>query len=218
MNLVRCSKGHYYDADKSAGCPHCNEQPSDSVTIAMVSSGSLPTGADSEPVTVARTADSDPVTVSRTVSETAVMEDGYIPAVLPGDDGVTVSYYANKLSEPIQAEPVVGWLVCTAGTHFGESFNLKSGRNFIGRSAQMDVCLDGDTTVSRDRHAVVIYEPVERMFLAQAGDSRELFYVNDSVVLENVQLKPYDVISVGTVNLMLIPCCGKSFAWEDLEK
>ena len=78
--------------------------------------------------------------------------------------------------------------------------------------------MDGENSVSRDRHAVIIYEPRERMFIAQPGDSRELFYINDDVVLDNVVLKPYDVISLGKVDMMIIPCCTKEFAWEDLAK
>ncbi len=31
MNLVRCKNGHFYDADKSSSCPHCNEGTIDPV-------------------------------------------------------------------------------------------------------------------------------------------------------------------------------------------
>ena len=82
----------------------------------------------------------------------------------------------------------------------------------------MDVCLEGEPSVSRDRHAVIIYEPRGRVFIAQPGDSRELFYLNDKVVLDNEKLKPYDILSIGKVELMVIPFCTEKFAWEDLEK
>lgn len=137
---------------------------------------------------------------------------------LPDDDVPTRRYYEEAIATPVKAEPVVGWLVCTKGEYFGQSFTLKSGRNFIGRGRDMDICLEGERSVSRDRHAVIVYEPKERMFLAQAGDARELFYVNDDVVLDHVVLKANDIISLGKVDLMIIPCCTKEFAWEDLEK
>lgn len=243
MNLVKCSKGHFYDGDRYASCPHCNTQPSDSMTIAMPSGGSndmvaaVKPGGDNEPVTMARSAGSEPVTVSKKGSEEPVTQkdsgknadnlsyrkamdkiQGTSPIPDLDDEGVTVSYYDQKISEPVFQEPVVGWLVCTKGNYFGQSFSLKSGRNFIGRSPQMDVCLEGESSVSRSRHAVVVYEPVGRIFLAQAGEARELFYVNDNVVLDHVQLSPYDVISLGKVNLVFIPCCTKEFAWDDLKK
>ncbi len=234
MNLVKCSKGHFYDGDKFASCPFCAESSApagggDSVTVSLPSGGSndvtmaLSSGsASAEPVTQASySMDSEPMTQKSSMPETAVsfsdvMQNAQSYQAMPDDDNRTVSYYSQKITQPVMKEPVVGWLVCTKGKYFGQSFTLKSGRNFIGRSANMDVCLDGENSVSRDRHAVIIYEPRERMFIAQPGDSRELFYINDDVVLDNVVLKPYDVISLGKVDMMIIPCCTKEFAWEDL--
>ncbi|MGN0158200.1 MAG: FHA domain-containing protein [Brotaphodocola sp.] len=230
MNLLKCNKGHFYDGDKFASCPFCaGSSPSqDSVTVSLPSGGSndvtmamsSEASVSSEPVTVASY--SEPMTQKSVVPEPVSFADAMQHAqnysLEPEDDNRTISYYSQKISQPVLQEPVVGWLVCTKGKYFGQSFNLKSGRNFIGRSSAMDVCLEGENSVSRDRHAVIIYEPRERMFIAQPGDSRELFYINDEVVLDNVVLKPYDVISLGKVDMMIIPCCTKEFAWEDLTK
>lgn len=240
MNLLKCSKGHFYDGDRYADCPHCNTHLADSMTISMPSGGSKEstTGRnmeqDGEPVTMAKPADDEPATVahwealdpSTQGSAGGSSYEDINPVILdggsasgPDDEGVTLSYFSRNISPEVKAaDPVVGWLVCRKGEYFGQSFSLKSGRNFVGRSPQMDICLLNEPSVSRDRHAVIIYEPVGRIFLAQAGDSRELFYVNDNVVLDNVQLKPYDVISVGKTDLFFIPCCTKEFSWDDLEK
>lgn len=232
MNLVKCSKGHFYDGDRFASCPHCGggTPSADSVTISLPSGGSsdvtvaLSPSASEESVTVSRNDYSEPVTMKSQIipakepvsTLSDLMDEAQDVQSGPSDEGMTVSYYSQKITQPVLREPVVGWLVCTSGKYFGQSFCLKSGRNFVGRSAKMDVCLEGENSVSRDRHAVIIYEPVGRIFIAQPGDSRELFYVNDDVVLDNVVLKPYDVISLGRVNMMMIPCCTKEFAWEDL--
>lgn len=109
--------------------------------------------------------------------------------------------------------PVVGWLVCTEGKHKGQSFNLYHGKNFIGRNSDMDVWLKNDPSVSRIRHAIIIYEPRERVFFAQPGESHELFYVNDSVVLSTTQLKDRDRISVGETTLIFVPFCSEDFTW-----
>ena len=74
------------------------------------------------------------------------------------DENCTVGYYAQVLG----VEPVVGWLVCIRGAYRGESFRLKSGRNFIGRAANMDIVLGADQSVSRLRHAAVVYDPRSR--------------------------------------------------------
>ena len=56
-------------------------------------------------------------------------------------------------------DPVVGWLVCLAGPDRGKDFRLHAEKNFIGRAPNMDVCVAGDETVSRERHAMVIFDP-----------------------------------------------------------
>ena len=133
------------------------------------------------------------------------------------DDAKTISIYQNnKVETPVMA-PTVGWLVCTKGKFYGQDFRLKSGRNFIGRGAGMDVALAGENTVSRERHATIIHEPRQNIFIAQPGESRELFYVNGNVVLSPVQLKKNDILQIGEVCLMLIPCCDDVFNWDKEE-
>jgi hypothetical protein len=115
-------------------------------------------------------------------------------------------------------EPVVGWLVCVDGNHLGKDFRLVSGRNFIGRSTKMDVVLDGDASVSRESHAVVVYEPKGNIYLIQPGSSKELSYLNDEVVLESKIIKVNDIITVGATKLMFIPCCSDKFTWAETKK
>jgi len=208
MNLLRCGNGHYYDADKYSECPHCMQLNRHDLTQTIPEAINVqPT----EPLDFSGFTDSvgehDKPAVSEGFTEIGV-------TVTEPEADLTVGYYANL----IEKEPVVGFLVCTKGHYFGDSFELKSGRNFVGRSGNMDIILDMDTAVSRDRHAIVIYEPKSRKFIAQAGDSRAMFYVNNEVVLTTQELKTYDRISVGNSELMLIPCCGPEFSWEEEKK
>ena len=106
------------------------------------------------------------------------------------------------------------WLVCTEGKRRGQEYRLKAGRNFIGRSPNMDVALEGETSVSREGHAIVAYEPHQSIFIAQPGSASELFYLNGNVVLSAVQIKRNDRLQLGDVELMLIPCCDENFKWE----
>lgn len=112
--------------------------------------------------------------------------------------------------------PCVGWLVSLGGAHIGTDFRLKVGKNFVGRSPQMDIALTEDKSVSRDRHAIVVYEPKEHLYLVQPGEASTLVYKNNEVVLSPVKLAAYDVITVGDVNLLFIPLCNKQFNWSDL--
>ena len=78
--------------------------------------------------------------------------------------------------------------------------------------------LSTDASVSREKHAIIIYEPHERTFIAQPGESSELYYLNGKVVLNNEILKSHNVLEIGNTKLLFVPLCGESFSWEDVKK
>lgn len=205
MNLTKCSNGHFYDSDTYPACPHCggNSGGSENVTVAFNGSGD----------SVSATVDLDSITPKVTNSPNDMIPDATVMSTVL-DDSKTISIYPGNKSEEQPTSMVVGWLVCTKGKMYGRDFRLKLGRNFIGRGTDMDVCLAGEMTVSRDRHATIIYEPRKNIFIAQPGEARELFYVNGEVVLSPLQLKKNDVLQIGDVYLMLIPCCDDIFTWD----
>lgn len=205
MNLLKCSNGHYYDGDAYSSCPHCKGQgAADNPTVAL----DIPAAGGGE-VTVAMPSNDEGPTLSGALN---TVRDGF-GTVLPSDDQKTVSFFSES---PVLAEkdPVVGWMVCVKGNLYGQDFRLKTGRNFIGRGDGMDVCLKGEKTVSRDRHAILIYEPKQNLFLAQPGETKELIYLNGSVVLTPTIMKKNDVLQVGDISLMLIPCCDDVYRWQ----
>ena len=122
----------------------------------------------------------------------------------------------SEKKKPHSSAPCVGWLIAINGSHIGQDFRLVTGKNFIGRGDDMDVCLSEEKSVSRNRHAVVVYEPKKHLYLVQPGESSTLVYHNDDVVLNPVELSPYDQITVGDVNMVFIPLCNRDFNWSDL--
>jgi len=120
----------------------------------------------------------------------------------------TPAPHVNKVSTPC-----VGWLVALGGEHIGTDFRLKVGKNFIGRSPKMDIALTEDKSVSRERHAIVVYDPKSNMYLIQPGDSSSLAYHNNNLLLTPEKLEAYDMITVGDVNLLFMPLCGAKFSW-----
>ena len=134
----------------------------------------------------------------------------FFPSSAPGD-GRTHILYTGETS---QIEPVVGWLVCVLGSQQGLSFPLSGGRNRIGRSADMDVCLSSDPEVSRNMHCILTFDPASEAFYLQAGDGRGLTYLNATLLLTPRQLKPHDLIRVGATTLLFVPLCGESFHWN----
>lgn len=133
-----------------------------------------------------------------------------VPSTTPDDMVQTVGYYEN-----MQDQPVTGWLVIVGGPGRGKDFRLRPGRNYIGRSGDMDVVLDADQTVSRNKHAIIVFDPVSRATLCQPGESRELFYLNGRMVTEASALKPRDILSIGKTRLAFIPFCDEGFSWDD---
>ncbi len=194
MNLIRCAKGHFYDEEKHGKvCPYCEETAAEKEIEAQADT--------KEELVVEPRNNSNPLQMKPAKRE------------IEEDDNVTVGYF----SKVIGVEPVVGWLVCIKGEYRGESFKLKSGRNFIGRAANMDIVLSADYSISRNKHAAVVYEPRSRQFIVTAGDSRGLSYLNGEVILSNMKMNAYDVLEIGATSMMLIPCCGENFSWDELE-
>ena len=193
-NMLRCKNNqHFYDVDRfGENCPYC-DQGAGVDTVGIDDSGNK---IYTTPLTVA--------------------EDGSYGPTQPGDSPITKGYWDN-IDIPILVEPVVGWLVCVAGRHLGADFRLTAMRNFIGRDKTMDVALIGDGSVSRDKHAVIVYEPRGNVFIVMPGEARQLFYLNGEVVLSQKEIKANDVLELGESKLMFIPCCSDKFNWESVK-
>ncbi len=116
---------------------------------------------------------------------------------------------------PAGAEPVVGWLVCVKGEYFGQSFNLKTGNNSVGRAMNMDIPLAQEPSVSRNKHCVITFEPQNQVFYIQQGESSGLTYLNGNIVMTPTQMNAQDKIKLGTAEFILIPFCMDGFRWED---
>lgn len=130
--------------------------------------------------------------------------------VRPGESGASAPEYRYTNN------PITGWLVCIKGSNVGKAFPLVTGQNFIGRDSKMNVCLQNDLSVSRSKHGIIAYEPKNRCFYAQPGESHSLFYVNDKVVLNPIELKDRDKIEVGKHILVFVPFCDERFGWDDI--
>ncbi len=175
--MVRCTEGHFYDTSKHTGCPWCSKP------IDLESSSTDPTGAAAAMKT--RPLAPDP------------------GAGRPAAAGAGVTRRVGETETGVQ--PVVGWLVCVEGPDMGRDYRLHSEKNFIGRDATMDVALAKDETVSRQRHAILTFEPKKRTYWVQPGDSAGLVYVNEDVVHTPMQIGANDILEVGKSKLALVP-------------
>ncbi|MBQ8502752.1 MAG: FHA domain-containing protein [Clostridia bacterium] len=210
MEMIKCNNGHYYDVERYGDiCPHCNAGSGSGETYDMTMPISSFTSDGMTMPANSYSGDTDiPTFTLPSMSELDVTS----PPEFTTDDEETKT--VGFFKQAIGSEPVVGWLVCVEGNHLGEDFKLKAGKNFIGRTGGMDICLSGDQSVSREQHCAVLYDPRNNFFLVQPGSSRELSYLNDSVILNPVELKPYDAISVGESKLLFVPFCNDKFIWK----
>lgn len=131
-------------------------------------------------------------------------------AMANADDGKTQGFYSHLETAVV---PVVGWLVCVEGPDKGRDWRLVANKNAIGRSPQMPVALTGDNAVSRERHAVISFEPRRQVFTLLPGDGSGLVYRNGEEVLTPVVLEAHDRIELGKSTLLFVPLSGPKFSW-----
>lgn len=220
MSKVCCSKGHYYDPTKHTTCPYCGVAIDDFQVFAP--SGSNPYGntAPQTPGYSDGIGKTMPQGFGAAESFGNTAPQGFSPdpigRTMPKDMPVQTDQFKTvAMGTPTNSEiePVAGWLVCTNGKLRGKDFRVLAGRNKIGRESSNDICLSTDNTISRDEHANIIYDPRNNKFYVTQGSSRGLVYVNDNLVISDVQLNNYDKIRLGNVELVFIALCDEKFSW-----
>lgn len=206
MNLLRCNAGHYFDGDTFAECPHCAGS-GNSATIESVTVASRMTAPDA---TMAPTASTGWGHVPRNQDPGVTVPLDRSALV---DNDATIGVYARKDAE---VQPVTGWLVCIQGPSQGKDYRLIAGRNSVGRDSSNAVSISEDRSISRQKHAIVTYDPHSNSFFIQPGESSELCYINRKVVLDSMPLHADDVLTVGSTSLLFLPCCTDKFSWSML--
>ena len=136
-----------------------------------------------------------------------------IAAHRPSADDAAASGASPDAAAGRAAEPVVGWLVVAEGPARGRDFRLLAGRTTIGREASNGVVLGFDAHVSRERHAVVSYDPRANAFHLLPGDGSGLVYLNGAAVYAPVPLAAHDRVELGRTTLVFVPLCAEAFQW-----
>lgn len=123
----------------------------------------------------------------------------------------TVAYSATP-----EVEIPAGWLVCVKGVYRGHAFTCTTGKNRIGRNPNCNINLIEDPSISREPHAIIIYDPRGKKFYLQGGDGSGLVYHNSELLFTHAELKAYDSIQIGEkAEFVFVPLCGEKFTWDD---
>lgn len=208
--VIKCNKGHWYDAAVHANCPHCEREngrlgvlvdrvEEDDKTVSFMDlDGSL----------------EDQVSGSIQSSQDTV-DDFDIPDLFGStqeEDDKTMAFGFFGVAEEIQ--PVVGWLICISGEETGKDYRLHSGKNFIGRSNRMDVVLLKDPEIAREKHAAVVYDPRGHKFYLSPEEGN-FVYLNGVLLKESTQIKENDCIQAGKTEMVFVPYCKEERRWQE---
>ncbi|HKV53287.1 MAG TPA: FHA domain-containing protein [Candidatus Binataceae bacterium] len=190
--MVRCNRGHFYSPAQHSSCPYCGVKVDlDKFETQVVHQPGAAAAAGAAPG-----ASPGPAVVP--------------PQAAESEPGVT--RVVQRLGSGV--DPVVGWLVCVVGPDKGRDFRIHGQRNFIGRAPSMDIVVEHDDSVSRDKHAIVTYEPRKNEFWLAPGESSGLVYLNSELVNGPERLKARDIVEIGRTRLMFFPLCDEQFRWS----
>lgn len=185
MNLKRCDSGHLFDPSKHSLCPFCGVP---NLNLGETRGKRIPPPEQQE------------------LGPTRPR--GHQHAAKADEEKTR-----GVLNKKLGMDPVLGWLVCVKGPERGRDYRIRRERNFIGRSEKMDICIAGDKSISREKHAVISYNPKKNTFSFAPGETHSMVYVNGEDVGIATELKPYDRIEMGESELLFVPFCGEKFQW-----
>ncbi|MCL2663084.1 MAG: FHA domain-containing protein [Oscillospiraceae bacterium] len=199
MNMQQCAGGgHFYDASIHSECPYCKTDnvgatmPLDMGHTMPLAGGSSDIG---KTMPLAPGGDGD----NRTRAQGSVNDAGRTVAIIKEELGI---------------DPVVGWLISLEGKEKGRDYRIHTDNNYIGRGENMDICIRGDDTISRENHATISYDSRDKVFYFTPGDGRSIVRLNDKGVFSTAELNAYDILEIGKTKLVFMPLCGDRFEWE----
>lgn len=226
MTKVDCGRGHIYDADMYPACPYCdNFKTVDFVGILVGESGATMPGNMSASARGAAMPGSVSVGAGGVTmpgqgsmfpdGQRSVVEDGRTLPPRGYEMRVDAEHKTvGRMKREQGMEPVVGWLVCIEGSDRGKDYHLYGRINTVGRNENMDVCIHGDTGITRDTHVKIAYDPKKNNFYIVPGNASDNTYLNDEPVYMQTRLNAYDLIEMGETKLLFIPLCEQRFSWS----
>ena len=119
---------------------------------------------------------------------------------------------AAETAQPF--DPVVGWLTVIEGPGKGLFRPIFYGQNSVGRDPKQRISLDfGDQKISRETHAFIIYDEVQRKFFIRDNGKSNLVRHNGSLVLTPTEISDRDRITIGDTTLVFVALCNANFDW-----
>lgn len=194
MNLARCKKGHYYDGDKYAGCPHCAQKN-------CVASNT---------VRMEDNVDAEQTEQKRSTEEKA-LKDAVLDALEKKRESEVEQVRVKKLADR-KLFPV-GILVEVNGNQAGTVHVLEMGCNYLGEHEEL-FSIANEPGQLMEVNATITYHEERNMFVLKPLGENSVVQVGRIVLRENIMLRAYDRIVVKECVLLFVPICGDCFRWE----
>ena len=226
-DLVMCVKNHYFNAALHNVCPICgspavggrvgNFVPTERPGMGAAPAGGMgaaPAGGVGGFVPTEAPQGAGAPGFSAAPGATAPAPNGWND---PGSGAVnpfsSPTVIGGDLAAGGKPDPVVGWLVCVEGPLRGTDWRLHAGYNYIGREVG-DIHIQGDSQISRDKHATVAYYNKNQTYYVGPAEGRNIIELNGEPVFSATQLNSRDIITIGTTKLMFVPLCSEEFTWD----
>lgn len=236
MEIKRCDKGHFYDAEANDFCPQCAAERGYGAGAMDDYGATEPVGGMGGMDDYGATEPTDGMDGYGPTEPVGGFGNADIGATMPleGNSGFTEGNFEptgfagsveayDDVTRPVAPRggvpgfmPVVGWLVCIEGPARGSDYRIRDGYNYIGRAEHMDICIRGDNTIGRERHALIAYDQEERIFFFGPADGKSIVRLNGKMVMNPQEIKLHDVLTVGTTKLLFVPLCGEGFDWNGI--
>ena len=187
---IRCENGHYYNSSMDK-CPYCID------TILV----DIPKDLDS----MSSKGNESDIELSCASSSS---QDDKTTLLAKNVDKSKVNSNSSHVAE------LAGWVVILTDKSKAKSYNVTFGFNTIGRGSSNHIVLDFDSSISREKHASIIYDYNNNLFFIKHEDGKYLTYLNDKVIIDTQELKSHDVITIGETKLLFIPLCSDKFQWD----
>lgn len=226
MKKVKCINGHFFDMDNFEVCPICDASCTDYSDFEVLGKIEQSEEVLNKEINITKPMfnfDDEKEKQQKTIEEnhsepmTASVSNQLSNAVAQTQSASISSIPQTSVFYDInETTPPVAWIVGIKGEYTGKAFECKTGKNRIGRNLDFEIVLLEDTSITRDVHAILIYEPNEREFFLQTGASDGLVYLNGKLLFTHEKLKAYDKFSLGKSEFVFVPLCGENFTWDDI--
>lgn len=157
--------------------------------------------------------------IGATVAPVGFKSDMYKPPVADTETGATTAPDLGKTvgiaAKNNTKDPVVGWLVCIDGMEKGKDYKILAKENTIGRNEKNDINIKGDTSISRDAHAKLVYNAASKAYTIIPSENTNGVSVNGAPIMAPTVLNRDDVIDIGATKLIFVPFVSNKFSWDN---